>query len=208
LQPQSLPLRALEATVAEIALFHPSLGVTPGVTDAANRLRGAGHHVRVVDQYGGQVFADYGEADAFVQQIGFPALMRKALDAVADLADGFLAMGFSNGGGMATYVALQRPIAAAILCSGALPLHMIGADAWPAGVPVQLHATVDDPRKPAGNVESVMRSVNEAGADAEYIQYPGSGHLFTDESLPDEYDQAATDRFWQRVLAFCQRHGR
>jgi dienelactone hydrolase len=189
--------------MTDVALFHSALGVRRGVTDAAERLRAAGHRVRIVDQYDGRVFDDYAEAGAFVEAIGFPELMRRAVDAVADLPDGFLAMGFSNGGGMATYVALKRRLAGAILCSGALPLQMIGAEEWPAGVPVQLHCTVGDPRKLEGAVESVMRSVNDAGADAEYVQYPGSGHLFTDQSLPDEYDPAAAGRFWNRVLAFC-----
>jgi dienelactone hydrolase len=193
--------------MSDIALFHPSFGVTPGIDDAARRLRAVGHHVLVVDQYDGRRFHDYAQADAFVEQIGFPALMRRALDAVAELADGFLAIGFSNGGGMATYVALHRRIAGAVLCSGALPLHLIGADTWPTGVPAQLHAMADDPRKPEGHVDSVMRSVNRAGADAEYFQYPGAGHLFTDPGLPEEHDPDATERLWERVIAFCAKHG-
>lgn len=194
--------------MSQIALFHPSFGVTPGVTDAAARLSAAGHAVLVVDQYDGRVFSDYDEAGAVVDEIGFPALMARAVEAVAELDDGFLAMGFSNGAGMAAYVALQRPIGGAILCSGALPLQLVGGDSWPAGVPAQLHATVDDPRRPPGHVESLMRSVSNAGADAEFIQYPGMGHLFTDPSLVDEYDPGATERFWERVLTFCRTHGR
>jgi dienelactone hydrolase len=189
--------------MSDIALFHPSMGVTAGVRDAARRLSEAGHDVLIADQYDGRVFQNYDEAASFVDDIGFPELMRRALVAVAELADGFLVMGFSNGGGMATYVALNRRVAGVILCSGALPLNMIGADAWPSRVPAQLHAMVDDPRKPNGHVESVMRSVNEAGADAEYFQYPGHGHLFTDAGVPEEYDVAATQRLWERVIPFC-----
>jgi dienelactone hydrolase len=184
-------------------VFHSVLGVRAGITDAADRLRAAGYRVRVVDQYDGRVFDDYDEAGRFVASLGFPELMGRALDGVADLPDGFIAMGFSNGGGMATWVALHRPVAAVVACSGALPLDRIGADGWPPGVPAQLHYTVDDPRKLPGSVDSLMRSVNEAGADAEYVQYPGSGHLFTDPGLSEEFDPGATERFWSRVLAFC-----
>lgn len=165
--------------MSQVALYHPSFGVTPGVEDAAARLRAAGHDVLVVDQYDGRVFTDYDEAGVFVAERGFPALMAQAVDAVAELSDGFFVMGFSNGGGMATYVALQRRIAGAILCSGALPMHLVGGDPWPTGVPAQLHATVDDPRRPAGHVESVMRSVSKAGADA-----GSSGTPATDTSSP------------------------
>jgi dienelactone hydrolase len=193
--------------LSNIALFHPSFGVGPGIIDAARRLRAGGHDVLIVDQYDGRVFDDYSAANAFVQEVGFPALLRRALEAVSKLRDGFLVMGFSNGGGMATHVALHRPVAGVILCSGALPVQLLGADEWPAGVPAQLHATVGDPRAPAGHVESVMRSVNEAGADAEYFQYPGDGHLFTDPSLPGEYDARAAERLWSRVTTFCAQHG-
>jgi dienelactone hydrolase len=189
-----------------IALFHPSFGITEGVRDAERRLLAAGHDVYVVDYYkDGKIFNNYEEASDYVNSVGFPTLMKNALDAVANLPDGFIAMGFSNGGGMATYIALQRKVSAAILCSGALPLAMIGADAWPQAVPAQLHYAVNDSRKIAGSVESVMASVNNAGAVAEYIQYPGSGHLFTDTSLKDEYDADSSEYFWKRVLAFCER---
>lgn len=187
-----------------IALFHSSLGITEGIMDAEHRLRAAGHQVRVVDYYGyGRTFDDYDSANDYVNKVGFPVLMQKALAAVSDLPEGFIAMGFSNGAGMATYIALNRKVTSVIICSGALPLAMLGADAWPEGVSAQLHYTVDDPKKIEGSVESVMRSVNKAGADAEYFQYPGNGHLFTEPSLKDEYNEAVAERFWSNVLRFC-----
>jgi dienelactone hydrolase len=192
--------------MSTVALFHSSHGVIDGIRDAERRLAAAGHTVRIVDYYGGRTFPTYEAADKYVTEIGFPALMENALAGVSDLADGFIATGFSNGGGMATYVALHRNLTAVVLCSGALPLHMIGAEAWPSGVPAQLHYMADDARKVEGSVESVMRSINQAGADAEYVQYPGNGHLFTDPSMHGEYDADATDRFWHRVLEFCARN--
>lgn len=40
--------------MTDIALFHSVLGVRPGVLEAADRLRAAGHQIVVVDQYGGR----------------------------------------------------------------------------------------------------------------------------------------------------------
>ncbi|MGX9296946.1 dienelactone hydrolase family protein [Tsukamurella paurometabola] len=188
--------------MSTVALFHSVLGVREGVRDAAARLRAAGHVVHVVDQYDGRVFESYDEASAHVEGIGFPALMASALAAVAGLPEDLVVMGFSNGGGMATYVAGNRPVARAVLCSGALPLDMIGQDHWPQGVPAQLHYALDDPFRQPGSVESVLRSVGEAGAIGEFLQYPGAGHLFTDPSLPAEFDGAATEAFWTAVLRF------
>ncbi len=188
--------------MASIALFHSVLGVRPGVTDAADRLRAAGHDVLVVDQYDGRVFDDYEEAGAHVDRVGFPALMQAALDAVAGLPDGFVVAGFSNGAGMAEYVAARRPCRGALLVAGALPLAVLGVQAWPAGVPVQVHHTQGDPKRAAGWLDAFVADVRQAGGAVEVVDHPGSGHLFTDPSLPDEYDAAATEALWRRALPF------
>ncbi len=44
-----------------------------------------------------------------------------------------------------------------------------------------------------------------AGGRLEVVEYPGEGHLFTDPSLPAEYDPRATERLWREALAFCER---
>ncbi len=185
-----------------IALFHSVLGVRPGVQDAAARLRARGHEVLVVDQYGGKSFDDYATAVAYQEELGFPALMQGALDATADLRDGFVVAGFSNGAGMAEHVALHRPVAAAVLFSGALPLPFLGADAWPATVPVQLHYAVSDPKRNQDWVDQFLGEVRASGADAEFHEYAASGHLFTDASLLDEFDQLATEELWTHVHDF------
>jgi dienelactone hydrolase len=191
--------------MTRIALFHSVLGVRPGVRDAAERLGAAGHEVTIVDQYGGRVFHDYDEASAFAEAIGYPALMQRAVEAVAELPDGFIAAGFSNGGGMSEYVASRRPVAGVLMLSGALPVGMLGIDRWPTGVPAQIHYTVDDPFRRQEGIDEVVASIGAAGAMVEQFDYPGAGHLFTDASLPEEYDAASAALLWQRVLAFCDR---
>lgn len=188
--------------MASVALFHSVLGVRPGVHDAAARLRAHGHDVRVVDQYDGRCFDDYATAAAYVEQLGFPALMQTALDATADLPEGFVAAGFSNGAGMAEHVALHRPVAAAVLFSGALPLHVLGADSWPASVPVQLHYATSDPHRDQDWVDQFLAVVRASGATADFHEYDAAGHLFTDASRPDEFDAAATDMLWGHVHGF------
>jgi dienelactone hydrolase len=188
--------------MASIALFHSVLGVRPGVTDAADRLRAAGHDVLVVDQYDGRVFDDYEEAGAHVDRVGFPALMRAAVDAVAGLPDGFVVAGFSNGAGMAEYVATQRACRGALLVAGALPLAVLGVETWPAGVPVQVHHAEGDPRHSAEWLDAFAADVRRAGGAVEVVPHPGAGHLFSDPSLPAEYDAAATEALWRRALPF------
>src|SRR5919202_1094741 len=96
--------------MATVAVFHSVLGVRPGVRDAARHLRDAGHSVTVVDQYNGRVFDEYDTALEFADSVGYPELMRRAVAGVEELPDGFICLGFSNGAGMAEYVATQRAV--------------------------------------------------------------------------------------------------
>lgn len=189
--------------MATIAIFHSALGVREGVRDAARRLRDAGHDPHIVDYYGDdRCFDDLPSAVDYVNEIGFPALMQAAVDGVADLPDGFAVLGFSNGSGMAEYVATCRSVTEAVLGSGTLPLAMMGVDAWPSQTAAQIHYAADDPFRNQEWLESVIDSVRSSGAPLEvYTEYPGNGHLFTDPTLPD-YDAANTELFWKRVRAF------
>jgi dienelactone hydrolase len=148
------------------------------------------------------VFDSYDEAGRFTESIGYPELMRRAVAAVAGLADGFVAAGFSNGGGMSEYVATHRRVAGVLLLSGALPLAMLGAERWPSEVPAQIHYTAGDPFRSQEWVDAVAASIRSAGAPVEVFDYPGDGHLFTDASLPGEYQPDEAALLWQRVLTF------
>lgn len=193
--------------MTQIALFHSVLGVGPGIEDAAGRLRDAGHEVLVADQYDGRTFDGYEPAGAHAESVGFPELMCRAVTAVEALPDGFVAVGFSNGAGMAEHVATQRQVGGVVMLSGALPLQMLGVDTWPNGVPAQVHNAESDPMRRQEWVDAVAASIRTAGAPLELFDYPGHGHLFTDPSRPDEYDPAATELLWRRVLAFCASPG-
>jgi len=193
--------------MASIALFHSVLGVRRCVLDAGERLRAAGHEVRIVDQYGGRYFDDYQEASAFAEAIGYPALMQQAADAVQDLADGFVVAGFSNGGGMAEFVATRRSVAGVLMLSGALPLRMIGVEQWPGGLPGQIHYALDDPFRNQEGIDAVLSAARAANAEVAMFDYPGHGHLFTDASLPEEFDPEAAELLWDRVLSFSELAG-
>jgi dienelactone hydrolase len=117
--------------------------------------------------------------------------------------------GFSNGGVSAEYLAATRASASGcILFSAALPLAMFGqlegvtAPSWPRAVPVQVHYMTDDPFREQEELDGFEQDVRGAGAAFRLYEYPGNGHLFTDSSLPAEYDEASAELLWQRVAAF------
>ncbi len=129
--------------------------------------------------------------------------MGAALAGVAELPDGFVAAGFSNGAGMAEHVALQGRCAGVLMISGALPPAMLGAAAWPPGVAVQLHSAERDPMRHREWDEEFLAVARASGAPVEVFDYPVNGHLFTDPGLPGEYDAPSTELLWTRALAFC-----
>jgi dienelactone hydrolase len=190
-----------------VALFHSVLGVRKGVLDAADRLRKDGHHVLVADLYEGRTFDDYPPAMGFAQnELGHELLKQRGLEAVAGLPDGFLCAGFSLGCVVAAHVATQRRVSGVLMIAGAVPVSWLGAT-WPAGVPAQTHSTRDDPWREQEEIDQTVRDVEAGGGSIEVFDYPGSGHLFTDPTLPDEYDPLATETFWSRALPFARACG-
>ncbi len=187
--------------MATVAVFPSVLGVGDGVADAVARLEAAGHAVRVVDPLEGRSFDAYEPAMAHTEELGFPVLMERALEGVADLPDDLVVAGFSNGAAMAELVAVRRPVGGAVLLAGAVRLEWLGAEGWPAGVPAQVHAATDDPFDD-GELAGFMADVAGADARIERFDYELTGHLFMDPSLPREHDAPATELLWQRVLAF------
>ena len=107
--------------------------------------------------------------------------------------------GFSFGVMVAQQLAQTRPGArGALLMYSCLPVSEFG-DAWPEGVPVQVHGKDADPFF-AEDLEAA-RGLVDSTDRAELFLYPGADHLFADSSLP-AYDAAAAALLTERVLAF------
>jgi dienelactone hydrolase len=192
-----------------VALFHSVLGVRQGVLDAAERLRQDGHDVLVADLFDGRTFDGYPPAMAYAhEELGHEELMRRARDSVAALPDGFVSAGFSLGCVMAVHVATQRPVSGVLMVAGAVPVSAFGDGVrWPAGVPAQTHSTLGDPWRDQEELDQAVRDVEAGGGTIEVFDYPGAGHLFTDSTLPAEYDPLATEALWSRALPFVRACG-
>ena len=191
-----------------VVLFPSVLGLRQGELDAAARLRADGHEVLVPDLHEGRRFDAYDPAMAWAEELGVEPLFQRGLAAVADLPDGFVVGGFSLGSTVAVAVATQRAVAGVLQLSGLNPVEWFGpAAAWPAGVDSQAHQKLDDPFREDEVTEAAVRAVEAAGGTLELFDYPGGGHLFTDPTLPEEYDPVATELLWSRVLPFVRARG-
>ena len=69
--------------------------------------------------------------------------------------------------------------------------------------PQEVGGLPEDPFRNQEGIDAVVAQVSVAGASVEVFDYPGKGHLFTDASLPAEYDEQAAELMWSRVLPFC-----
>jgi dienelactone hydrolase len=188
-----------EPAVTEVLLYHHVQGLTDGVRGFADELRQAGHTVHTPDLFDGRTFTTIEDGMAYARGAGFGALGEQGVAAAAGLGSGLVYAGFSFGVMIAQQLAQTRPGArGALLMYSCLPVSEFG-DAWPEGVPVQVHGMEGD----EFFLEDLdaARALVDSSEQAELFLYPGSEHLFADASLP-AYDPAAATLLIDRALAF------
>jgi dienelactone hydrolase len=186
--------------MAEIVLFHHAQGLTDGVQAFATDLRAAGHTVHLPDMYEGHTIETLDEGLDYARTTGFGTVSARGVAAAEELGTALVYAGFSLGVMPAQQLAQTRAGATgALFFHGCLPVAEFG-EAWPAGVPVQVHAMADDPFFAGEDLEAAQALVSSAD-QAELFLYPGSEHLFTDASLP-AFDEAAAGLVRSRTLAF------
>jgi dienelactone hydrolase len=183
------------STVAEVVVFHHSLGLTDSVRRFADALRGAGHTVHTPDIYDGRTFETIEEGMAHAEELGFPmAVVERGRAAAAELPDDAFYVGFSLGVMIAQSLAQTKPGArGAVLVYAALPLGEWGDNwpaEWPEGVPLQIHMTEGD------EDEEIAKALVDVVPGAELFSYAGSEHMFA------EQDEQAASLLTQRVLQF------
>jgi dienelactone hydrolase len=156
----------------------------------------------VPDLYEGHTFETLDEGVAYAKQTGFGTVMERGVTAVEGLGNALVYAGFSLGAMPAQRLAQTRAGArGALLFHSCIPVSEFG-EAWPAGVPVQVHGMEADPFF-AGEDLDAARALVGSTERAELFLYPGEEHLFADSSLPS-YDQAATALLTRRVLDFLE----
>lgn len=183
------------STVAEVVVFHHSLGLTDSVRRFADGLRDAGHTVHTPDIYDGRTFATIEEGMAHAEELGFPmGVVDRGRTAAAELPSDAFYVGLSLGVMIAQSLAQTKPGArGAVLVYAALPLGEWGDNwpaEWPEGVPLQIHMTEGD------EDEEIAKGLAATVPGAQLFSYPGPEHMFA------EQDEQAASLLTQRVLEF------
>lgn len=188
-----------------IVLFHSVLGIRQGEINMANLMRSLGFEVTVPDLYNGKVFDNYEEALVLFEEMGVSGLIELAQKSLLETEGPIIFAGFSNGGALAEVMALQYPhVVGCILFHAALPITEIGATVWPKNLPVQIHYADKDPWRDESYVEKFLKQVNASGSPAHFFEYSSNGHLFTDSTLPDEYNEEETKKVYHHVTQFLK----
>jgi dienelactone hydrolase len=185
--------------VAEVLLYHHIQGLTDGVRAFADDLRQAGHMVHTPDLFDGHTFGSIEEGFGFARKTGLDVIRDRGIAAAQDLGPELVYGGFSFGVTIAQQLAQTRPGArGALLIYSCLPVAEFG-NAWPEGVPVQIHGKEGD--EFFDEDLPAARELANSAATAELFVYPGDQHLFADSSL-DAYDPESAALLKERVLAF------
>lgn len=187
----------------KIVVYHSVLGIRQGEENMAERMRKLGFEVSILDLYDGKVFETYDKALILFEAIGIPGLIEQALKALEGTNGPIIFAGFSNGGALAEVMTIEYPhTVGCLLFHAALPIQEIGATKWPENVPVQVHYADEDPWRENDYVEKFLKQVELSGSKAELFEYQSKGHLFSDTTLPDEYNEVETKKLYSHVENF------
>ena len=186
--------------MAEVVLFHHAHGLTSGCLALADELRAAGHVVHAPDLYDGQTFAELDGGLGYARQVGFDPILERGRAAAERLPAELVYVGLSLGVMPSQLLAqTRRGAKGAVLLHAAVPPSEFGGP-WPPDVPLQIHLMEEDEFALEGDLDAA-RELTATVENAVLFLYPGDRHLFTDSSLAD-YDEAAATLVKQRVLAF------
>jgi dienelactone hydrolase len=185
--------------MAEVLLYHHIQGLTDGVRAFADDLRSAGHTVHTPDLFDGRTFATIEDGFGYAREAGLEAIGERGVAAADELGPELVYGGFSFGVTIAQRLAQTRPGArGALLVYSCIPVSEY-SEAWPAGVPVQIHGKEGD--EFFDEDLPAARELVDSAAAAELFVYPGDQHLFADSSL-DAYDPEASALLLDRVRGF------
>ena len=185
--------------MADVLLYHHIQGLTDGVRAFADELRQPGHTVHTPDLFDGRTFGSIEEGFGYARATGFDAIQERGIAAADELGPGIVYGGLSFGVTIAQRLAQTRPGArGALLIYSCLPVEEFG-EAWPEGVPVQIHGKEGD--EFFDEDLPAARELAESAATAELFLYPGKQHLFADSSL-DAYDPESSALLMERLRNF------
>jgi carboxymethylenebutenolidase len=175
-------------------------GLNDQIKSVAERLASEGFVALAPDLYRGAHASEPDEAAKIMMSLNLERATKDLSGAVDYLAahdavtgDGLGVIGFCMGGGVALWLATLRPdrIKAAAPFYGIIP--------WEA---VQGHYAEKDDFANPESVRALDAQLKSLGKQAEFFEYPGTDHAFTNDQRPEVFVPEATALAYERAFAF------
>lgn len=198
-------VRIPDGVRAGVVVLHAWWGLNDDVLAYADRLAREGFAVLVPDMFGGKIATEpataeklSGEGDEVAEPIALAAVdeLERRLGPDVPLA----VLGFSFGAAYALLVPSERPsLRATVVYYGTYT----GGFLTRSRAPVLGHFAEDDPFEPAESVAALEEALRDAGREATFHTYPGTGHWFAEPSR-DAYRSDAAELAFERTVTFLR----
>jgi carboxymethylenebutenolidase len=198
-----------------VLLLHAWWGLNDFFTGLADRLAAEGFVVLAPDLFNGRTTSDKVEAEQMVSEVDAQpeAAVQKESAALDYLlahprvrGDKAGAVAFSMGADYANWLSMLRPELAGLV------LFYGGGNWQPDGFYQRTRAALlghfasDDEFQPTDDVRTLESDLRDAGKEATVYIYPGTGHWFFEENLPEVYNPEAAALAWERTVDFLKSH--
>jgi len=200
----SLALPPTSHSAPSVVLLHEWWGLTSTVEHLADRLAAAGYRALAVDYYRG--FLATSKLEAMRQRMSLDLMevvtqdVRGAVQYLKASGGRVAVLGFSLGGAVAMTAACHLPELDAAACFYGLPPARY-ADPGSIPIPLQAHFALSDEWYPLPVIDALEARLREGRVAHEFYRYP-TRHGFFSSHWPEEYDAAAAEQAWERLLAF------
>jgi carboxymethylenebutenolidase len=191
-----------------ILLMHAWWGLNDFFKSLADRLATEGFVILAPDLYGGKTASEIAEAEQLINNFDWRQGLKDEEVALDHLlkhpsvqGNKVGAIGFSMGGGYATWLAALRPeVTAVVLFYGGSEQEADYAQKTEAAF--LGHFAEGDEWEPDEGVKQLERQLQAAGRDVTFHFYKGVGHWFFEDNRPDNYNSEAAQLAWERTMEF------
>ena len=194
-----------------VLVLHAWWGLNDFFRDLCNRLAQAGFVALAPDMFSGEVVRTVEEANQHLSQFNeveeVPPIVLKAVAELgsnpAVTGDKLAVVGFSMGAYWALWLAGQHPewVRSVTIFYGT---NGGDGDFQESKAAFLGHFAEKDEFEPQSSVDNLEETLRSAGRPVTFYRYPGTGHWFFEEDVPQAYNPAAAGLAWERTLAFLK----
>jgi carboxymethylenebutenolidase len=186
-------------------------GLNDQIKSVAERLATEGFVALAPDLYRGAHASEPDEAAKIMMSLNLERATKDLSGAVDFLAahdavagDGVGVIGFCMGGGVALWLATLRPdqVKAVVPFYGIIPWEAAQPDYSKLAAVVQGHYAENDDFANPESVRALDAQLKGLGKQAEFFEYPGTEHAFTNDQRPEVFVPDATALAYDRAFAF------